>query len=222
MYHERIVWPFLDRVAGRRPGGRALDLGCGTGVLTLALARRGLATVGIDHSEEMLVLARQKLAAEGLGAELSTGDVRELPFGDASFDVVTCQGLLHHLEDLRPCLQELDRVLKPGGSFFLSEPCRQQTPVKRLLLGVWRTLPRRPAASAEKPETVEEPIDAPELLAILDELELTYEVEFLTHLPPLRRRLPDGAYLASSRFLTLPWRRVKGDLVFIFGDKRSG
>jgi ubiquinone/menaquinone biosynthesis C-methylase UbiE len=224
VYHERLVGPFLDRVARARPGGRALDLGCGTGVLTVALAGRGLETVGIDHSEEMLAIARSKLASEGLAATVETGDVRALRFRDAEFDCVTCQGLLHHLESLEPCLRELDRVLRPGGFFFLSEPSRQETPVKRFLHGLWRVLPhrRRRDAQAAAPESLEHPIDADELRAVLDRLELRYDVEFLTHVPPLRRRLPDRLYLLTSRILTLPWRRRKGDLVFVFGEKPSG
>jgi ubiquinone/menaquinone biosynthesis C-methylase UbiE len=220
VYHERVVWPFLDRVARERSGGKALDLGCGTGVLTVALARRGFDVVGVDHSPEMLELARRKLERNGLGAALETGDVRALRFDDGQFDCVTVQGLLHHLEELGPCLRELDRVLKPDGAFFVSEPCRDETPVKRLLRALWVMLPRRRRAAPDHAvETVEEPISADELRATLDALGLEYEIEFLTHLPPLRRRLPDGAYLLATRVLTLPWRRRRGDLVFVFGHK---
>ena len=220
VYHERVVWPFLDRVARERPGGKALDLGCGTGVVTVALARRGLDVVGVDHSPEMLDVARRKLDRAGLDAVLETGDVRALRFDDGEFDCVTVQGLLHHLQELDPCLRELDRVLQPGGAFFISEPCRDETPVKRLLRALWSVLPRRRRATrGHAVETVEEPIAAGELRRSLDALRLDYEIEFLTHVPPLRRRLPDGAYLLVSRALNLPWRHRRGDLVFVFGRK---
>jgi SAM-dependent methyltransferase len=169
----------------------------------------------------MLELARRKLASAGLEARLETGDVRALRFADGEFDCVTVQGLLHHLEDLRPCLCELARVLSPGGYFYVSEPTRDPTPVKRLLLFAWSLLHRRADRPEPRVETVEEPISTCELRRALDELGLAYEVKFLTHLPPLRRRLPDAPYFLVSRVLTLPWRRRRGDLVFVFGAKSS-
>jgi SAM-dependent methyltransferase len=176
--------------------------------------------VGVDHSPEMLEIGRRKLAKAGLEATLETGDVRALRFADGEFDCVTIQGLLHHLEELAPCLREATRVLRPGGLLYVSEPMRDATPVKRLLLGVWSRVPRRrrPAAS-HAIETVEEPLAVAELRGALDDVGLTYELRFLTHVPPLRRALPDGAYFLVSRALSLPWRRRKGDLVFVFAQK---
>jgi 2-polyprenyl-3-methyl-5-hydroxy-6-metoxy-1,4-benzoquinol methylase len=219
VYHERLLWPFLDQAARERPGGRALDLGCGTGVVALALARRGFEVVGVDHSPEMLALARQKVAGAGLQAELETGDVRSLRFGDREFDCITIQGLLHHLEELDPCLREATRVLRPGGFLYVSEPMREATPVKRFLLAVW-TLHRRKPPEHDV-ESVEEPLRADELRRALDGLGVDYRVEFVTHVPPLRRALPDRLYLATTRLLSLPWRRQKGDLVFVFARKRA-
>jgi 2-polyprenyl-3-methyl-5-hydroxy-6-metoxy-1,4-benzoquinol methylase len=190
--------------------------------VTLALARRGFEVVGVDHSAEMLDIARRKLAEAGLSATLETGDVRALRFGDGEFDCVTIQGLLHHLEELGPCLGEAVRVLRSQGFLYISEPMRDATPVKRVLLAVWSRRPRRrrrPAGHAA--ETVEEPLAVDELRRALDEVGLRYELEFLTHVPPLRRALPDGPYLVLSRALSLPWRRRKGDLVFVFARKAA-
>ena len=219
VYHERILGPFLDRVARDRPGGKALDLGCGTAVVTVALARRGFEVVGVDHSPEMLELARRKLAGAGLRAELETGDVRSLRFGDGEFDCVTIQGLLHHLEELDPCLREATRVLRPGGFLYVSEPMREATPVKGFLLAVWRLRRREPRE--HDVESVEEHLRAEELRRALDGLGVDYRVEFVTHVPPLRRALPDRLYLAATRLLSLPWRRRRGDLVFVFARKRA-
>jgi SAM-dependent methyltransferase len=218
VYHERLLAPFLDRAADAHPRGKALDLGCGTGVVSLALVRRGFAVVGVDHSPEMLEIARSKLA--GFPATLETGDVRALRFPDEEFDCVTIQGLLHHLEDFGPCVREANRVLRPGGYLYISEPTRDPTPVKRALKRVWSVLPhRRRHVPEHHATTVEEPISSAELRRALDELDLGYELEFLTHVPPLRRSLPDAAYLFVSRALTFPWRRRKGDLVFVFAQK---
>ena len=168
----------------------------------------------------MLEIARRKLA--GLPVTLETGDVRALRFPDGYFDCVTIQGLLHHLEDLAPCVREADRVLRPGGFLYISEPTRDPTAVKRALMRVWSLLPRRRRGGPEHDvPTVEEPISSAELRRVLDELEVGYALEFLTHVPPLRRRLPDRAYLAVTRALSFPWRRRKGDLVFVFGQKRG-
>jgi 2-polyprenyl-3-methyl-5-hydroxy-6-metoxy-1,4-benzoquinol methylase len=223
VYHERILGPFLDRVARDRPGAKALDLGCGTAVVTLALARRAFDVVGVDHSPEMLEIGRRKIAAAGLEATLESGDVRALRFGAGEFDCVTIQGLLHHLEELEPCLREAVRVLRPGGFLYVSEPMRDVTPVKRLLLSVWSVLPgrRHPPAASHEIETVEEPLAVDELRRALDDLGLSYELRFLTHVPPLRRALPDGLYLTLSRALSFPWRRRQGDLVFVFARKRA-
>jgi ubiquinone/menaquinone biosynthesis C-methylase UbiE len=221
VYHRYSLEPFLDSVAAEHPGGRALDLGCGTGVVTLALASRGFDTVGVDHSPEMLELARRKLEEAGRSghARVAEGDVRKLPFSDGEFVCVTCQGLLHHLEELDACLGELERVLVPGGRFYISEPCREQTVVRRALENVWRVLRRRPEPRSDAVVTVEAPIASEKLRAALDRRGLEYEAEYLTDLPPLRRRLPDGLYLSVTRILSYPWRRRRGDLVFVRGRK---
>jgi demethylmenaquinone methyltransferase/2-methoxy-6-polyprenyl-1,4-benzoquinol methylase len=222
VYHRYLLEPFLDRLAERVGRGRALDLGCGTGVISLALAVRGFDVVGVDHSEDMLAIAEKKLA-EGhvAGARrFIVGDVRELPLADAQFDCVTCQGVLHHLPEMEACLSEIRRVLRPGGFFYISEPSSDETPLKVALRRLWsvRRLGRRPP-EPEGPESVEEPIAASELRALLDRLGLRYEIEFLTHLRPLRGALPENLYLLAVRAASFPWRGRKGDLIFVFGQK---
>jgi SAM-dependent methyltransferase len=92
--------------------GRALDLGCGTGRLTRALAQRG-ATVGLDGSGAMLARAQ----ANQLTA-LAQGDAFALPFADASFDVVTALRLVFHFVDAEKLLCEAARMLAPGGAIL--------------------------------------------------------------------------------------------------------
>jgi SAM-dependent methyltransferase len=222
IYHRHLLDPFLDRVAGAVGRGRALDLGCGTGVITVSLAERGFDVVGVDHSPDMLAIAEQKLANRNLEGthELMTADVRNLPFAADEFDCVTCQGLLHHLEDIRPCIAELVRVLKPGGCFYVSEPCVNATPLKQIGASVWHRLrPPSEADQVEVPKSVEAPIDPNELQAALADAGLAFETLFLTHLEPLRFALPDWLYLSIVRTASYPWRRSRGDLVFVFGHK---
>ena len=95
---------------------RVLELGCGTGVLLADLKQKYRFVVGFDVSREMMQ------AAWKLGALLVAGDGSTLPFGRASFDLVICRGVLHHVPDRRAALAEIHRVLRPGGEFILSEP----------------------------------------------------------------------------------------------------
>jgi SAM-dependent methyltransferase len=222
IYHRYLLDPFLDKVASTVGHGRALDLGCGTGVITVALAERGFDVVGVDHSPDMLAIAEEKLArAPAAGKhELMTADARDLPVGSAEFDCVTCQGLLHHLEDIRPCIAEIVRVLKPGGFLYVSEPCVNVTPLKRVGASIWHTLrPPQEVHEFDVPESVETPIDASELELALTHCGLRFEAVFLTHLEPLRFVLSDRNYLSLVRVASYPWRHSRGDLIFVFGRK---
>lgn len=221
IYHQYLLDPFLDEVARSVGPGRALDLGCGTGVITVSLAERGFDVVGVDHSPDMLAIAKQKLAhSQAAGRhELMVADVRDLPFSSAEFDCVTCQGLLHHLDDFRSCIEELVRVLKPGGFFYVSEPCVNSTPFKRIGADVWHHFRPPPDQQTDIPESVEAPIDAHELHGVLTDFGLSFDTRFLTHLEPLRFALPDWAYLSIVRTVSYPWRRTRGDLVFVFGRR---
>ena len=110
-------WRRLAATAARPAGGLALDLGAGTGDLTLELASRGAAqVVGADFSPEMLAVARTK-AAGGASANVSwtLADALRLPFPEETFDCVTNAFLLRNLANLREGLSEMARVLKPGG-----------------------------------------------------------------------------------------------------------
>ncbi len=95
---------------------RVLELGCGTGGLLADLTQKYRFVVGFDVSREMIQAARK------LGTPLVTGDGSALPFENASFDLVVCRGVLHHVADLRTTLVEIHRVLRPSGELILSEP----------------------------------------------------------------------------------------------------
>ena len=92
-------------------GERVLDLACGTGDLAFAAAAAGARVVGLDITHRMLQLAAQKSDAAGLVA----GDMTSLPFGPQTFDVVTTGYGLRNVPDLNLAIDEIARVLRPGG-----------------------------------------------------------------------------------------------------------
>ncbi len=107
----------LVRVAAPRAGERVLDVATGTGMVAAELlAHADCTVVGIDQSAAMLAAARARFAgAEGARVELIEGNAEALPFGDASFDVLTFTYLLRYVDDPAATMLELARVLRPGG-----------------------------------------------------------------------------------------------------------
>jgi demethylmenaquinone methyltransferase/2-methoxy-6-polyprenyl-1,4-benzoquinol methylase len=115
----------LIDLASLRPGVRALDLATGTGDIAFALAARGARVVGLDITLRMIELARAKGArasraggrrsAESLALHLVQADMIALPFPGASFDIVTTAYGLRNVPDLTGAIDEIGRVLAPGG-----------------------------------------------------------------------------------------------------------
>lgn len=112
--------PRLVRFAGIRPGDRVLDVACGTGVVALTAARLGAEAVGVDLTPELVALARKNAEIMGEEGRFVEGDVEDLPFPDASFDVVVSQ--FGHIFGPRPdvATSEMLRVLRPGGTLAFS------------------------------------------------------------------------------------------------------
>jgi 2-polyprenyl-6-hydroxyphenyl methylase/3-demethylubiquinone-9 3-methyltransferase len=99
-----------------RPNVRVLDVGCGAGFLANHLAREGFEVTGIDASESSIQVARQYDATGMVNYEV--GDAYHLPFDDASFEVVCAMDFLEHVDAPGRVVDEVARVLKPGGLFF--------------------------------------------------------------------------------------------------------
>src|SRR5574340_1270808 len=97
-------------LAGISPGARVLDLACGTGDLALAAAAKGARVVGLDVTPRMIEIARSK-AADGPGPAFVVGDMMQLPFPEASFDVITTAYGLRNVPVLEPAIGEIARVL---------------------------------------------------------------------------------------------------------------
>jgi cyclopropane fatty-acyl-phospholipid synthase-like methyltransferase len=112
----------LDMVAGY--GTRTLlDVGCGTGRHVVSFAQHGFSVSGLDSSPEGIRLTEQAVQEAGLSATLHLQDVyQRLPYADAFFDAVIAVQVIHHarLAKIQHLIQEMHRVLKPGGVIFVS------------------------------------------------------------------------------------------------------
>jgi ubiquinone/menaquinone biosynthesis C-methylase UbiE len=123
---------FLEEIAvwhaARADAFTALDIGCGTGELAAMLARSSwpVAAWGLDYAPAMCVQARQKIVRMGLEhrAHFLAGDSEFLPFADASFDVITCSNSFHHYPHQQSVVNEVRRLLRPGGMFILIDGFR--------------------------------------------------------------------------------------------------
>jgi SAM-dependent methyltransferase len=111
--YEEQVLPMLTRHLNGAQ--RALDVGCGEGHVTRHIARLGVPVVGIDPTPSQIRLAHQR----GGPACYGRAQAERLPFLDASFDSVIVCMALEHIEPFEPALDEVARVLEPGGQFLL-------------------------------------------------------------------------------------------------------
>ena len=107
----------LIDLAAPRPDARALDLATGTGDIAFALAARGAGVIGLDITFRMIELARHKRGA-GRAPSFLVGDMLALPFPSGSFDVVTTGYGLRNVPNLAAAIDEIERVLAPGGQLL--------------------------------------------------------------------------------------------------------
>lgn len=148
-FYRRRLQTSLDWIdsLGLPPRARVLDAGCGTGHLTVALARRGASVSSTDLSDEMTRLTQQQLGAERLQSSLVCSDVHQLPFSDNAFQAVVALGVLPWVGAPSLVMAELMRVTAPGGHvlvtfdnahrlFTLIDPSR--TPPIRWLRSLFR------------------------------------------------------------------------------------
>lgn len=115
---DQAIGPLLD-AAGARTGLRALDLCCGQGNVSQALAERGCEVTGADFSPAMLGMARRRVP----NAIFIEADAQNLPFGDAEFDLVVSNLGICHVPDQPRALRETRRVLRKGGRFAMTVWC---------------------------------------------------------------------------------------------------
>jgi 2-polyprenyl-3-methyl-5-hydroxy-6-metoxy-1,4-benzoquinol methylase len=117
-------------------GKQILDLACGTGILSLLMARYSYLVTGVDASEEMLEQAKNKASKEGLPIELFRQDMRDLKLSK-TFDLAVCVGAIYYLlthNGLTACFEQVAKVLKPEGLFIF------ETYTQYFVEKVWPTL----------------------------------------------------------------------------------
>jgi SAM-dependent methyltransferase len=120
-FARRAILDVLDL----RPGDRLLDIGCGGGLLLRDAAGSGAVITGLDHSEEMVKLARERAP----GAEVVFGQAERLPFADAAFTAVSMSVVFFFFADPVAVLHECVRALEPGGrlAIFTTSPALRGT-----------------------------------------------------------------------------------------------
>lgn len=100
-------------------GLKVLDIGCGNGYVLYQYARHGAEVTGVDLTRTAVELSRKRFALGGLFGDFVEVDGNKLPFPDGHFDIVCSMGVLHHISDPRPMVEEIFRVLKPGGRLIV-------------------------------------------------------------------------------------------------------
>ena len=175
IYHQRDVFAaahqlrrsiVLDWIDTLSPpsGSRVLEIGCGAGLMTLALAKRRLAVTAMDAVPAMLHETKRLVARAGVSGRVKTalGDVHQLSLKDNTFALVIALGVIPWLHSPGGALREMARVLQPGGCLIVNadnrwrmnycvDPCRlpplmpARRRVRRALEqhGLWRTFPAR-------------------------------------------------------------------------------
>ncbi len=127
--------PFIPGFAEfeRWRGKRVLEVGVGLGTDFVQFARAGAEATGVDLTDAAIAAVGDRLALEGLEADLRVADAEELPFPDGEFDLVYSWGVIHHTPDTERALAEVRRVLKPGGEARIMLYSRRSW----VALGVW-------------------------------------------------------------------------------------
>jgi SAM-dependent methyltransferase len=189
---EPVAHAVVDK-AGLAPGDEVVDLGCGTGNAALIAASRGAQVIGVDAAPRLLEVARERAQTEGVVLDLREGDLLALPVDDAAADVVVSVFGVIFAPDPAQALQEIARVLRPGGRALVSAWI-PAGPIDALLGAMGRVVhrvteaPARPRFAWHDPDTVR-----PLAVAAGLELEATTPSEL-----PIRASSPES-YVAAGQ-----------------------
>ncbi|HVI49681.1 MAG TPA: class I SAM-dependent methyltransferase [Candidatus Sulfotelmatobacter sp.] len=113
----------LAALAGIEPGMRVLDVGCGVGGPSRFLAAQGCVVTGLDLSADYVVLSRLLAERAGLNVDYVCADALDMPFEDASFDLIWTQHATMNIADKPRLYGEMARLLKPGGRLAFHDVC---------------------------------------------------------------------------------------------------
>lgn len=132
----------LVSIADVRKGERALDLAAGTGDIAFAIASRGASTVAVDITHRMLQSAARKSRDSGVPSRVAfiTADMTSLPLGAAVFDLVTTGYGLRNVPDLDAAIDEIARVLRPGGRLLSLDFNRPEHAIVRVAYLAYLTI----------------------------------------------------------------------------------
>jgi ubiquinone/menaquinone biosynthesis C-methylase UbiE len=121
---------FVDAL-GEAINGSVLDVACGPGILSAAIAKSARDVVAFDLTPEMLKKAAQRAAAAGLGnVSFREGNASELPFANAAFDAAVTRLSVHHFDRPERVVSEIFRVLRPGGRFVVADVISSEVPLE--------------------------------------------------------------------------------------------
>jgi ubiquinone/menaquinone biosynthesis C-methylase UbiE len=138
-----IARRLADRV---RPGAEILEVAPGPGYLALELARRGYRVTALDISTSFVKIARDHAAAAGVSVDVRHGNASAMPLADASFDAVVCLAAFKNFTDPLGAINEMHRVLRPGGEATIFDLRKDATrpeidaEVGRMQLSTWNAL----------------------------------------------------------------------------------
>jgi ubiquinone/menaquinone biosynthesis C-methylase UbiE len=118
---QAVALQYVDGLSLPRTA-RVLEIGCGAGFMTAALARRGFLIEAIDHAQAMVDLTLEHARQKGIVNQIRacTGDIHELSYESQSFDLIVALGVIPWLHDFKKALSEIIRVAKPGGFIVLT------------------------------------------------------------------------------------------------------
>jgi len=107
---------------GEAARGRLIDIACGPGVVSAALAPNAASMVALDATDEMLAKAKARCAKAGLSnVAFKNGDAENLPFADGEFDGAVTRTAIHHFAEPQRAFNEMFRVLRPGGTVVIAD-----------------------------------------------------------------------------------------------------
>ena len=174
----------LSEISKRAPGGRLLDIGTGNGLVTRCAKGLATARVGTDISPRILAVSKD---AFDLGV---AADLDHLPFGNCTFDIVTCFSVLHHLHAFDGLVSEVARVLKPCGVFYSDHDLDAAFYRRyRILMSLYRGIGNAKAKYMQASEKITDDIydlaecqksgiDAPRIVGMFEEAGFMVEAKY--------------------------------------------